>query len=203
MFSSYTPSSCSGSVSVRASAVTLNRAPPRCSLQADRRTVLLSWGAALLQPQLAPLQHFTQTALPAAAPRLPRLAYLDPSICISAAHPKEVYLDKMRSSEQLARQQLTELLDQEAYSRLSNSLILEAFNDMRQAAFYLPCALAHESKDLANKAQDDYIRFLKQCRYLDSTSRAAANARADHEDVEDALLMVWKSADEMLRVAGA
>ena len=200
--SSCSPRSDPVRVTAQALYATPSRALIETGVRADRRTVLLGWGAALLQPQLATIQRFAQPTLPFAAPRLP-LAYLDPSICVSAAYPKDVYLDKMRSSEQLARRQLGDLLDLEAYSQLSNSMILEAFNDMRQAAFYLPCALAHESKDLANKAQDDYIEFLKQCRRLDTTSRAAANARADHEDVEDALAMVWKYADEMLRVAGA
>ena len=71
---------------------------------------------------------------------------------------------------------------------------------MRQAAFYLPCALAHESVDLANQAQDDYLKFLKECRHLDNMSRAAANARADHSDVEEAISLVWRAADEMMRL---
>ena len=128
------------------------------------------------------------------------LAYLDPSICISATYPKDFYLEKLRTSEQLARKQLGELLEREAYGGLSNGLVLEAFNEMRQAAFYLPCALAHESTELANQAQTDYLLFLKQCRNLDSTSRAAANARADHEEVEEALAMVWDAAEDMMKL---
>ena len=167
----------------------------------DRRVVLLSWAAAALHSQLQPLRVSAGPVQPVkSSSPLHSLAYLDPSICVSAAYPKDVYLEKLRTSSQLAKQQLGDLLSQEAYSGLANSLVLEAFNDMRQAAFYLPCALAHDSTELANQAQADYLQFLKQCRQLDTTSRAAANARADHSDVEEALTSVWMSANEMMRL---
>ncbi len=167
----------------------------------DRRLVLLGWGAAVLQRQLQPLRlsHEPIQQITSTRP-LYSLAYLDPSICISAALPKEYYLEKLRTSSRLARQQLGDLLEREAYSGLSNALVLEAFNDMRQAAFYLPCSLAHDSMEVANKAQSDYNSFLKQCRQLDTVARAAANARADHEDVESAMAMVWMAADEMMQL---
>ena len=171
------------------------------SPQVDRRVVLLGWAATVLRPQLQQSHLSSQPSQPIrrSSPTY-TVAYLDPSICISAAYPAQFYLEKLRTSSQLARQQLGDLLEQEAYSGLSNSLVLEAFNDMRQSAFYLPCALAHDSRELANQAQADYLLFLKQCRQLDTTSRAAANARADHSDVEEAMALVWAAADDMMRL---
>ena len=190
------------SLKVKASALTSQPRALTCpDLQADRRTFLLGWAACLLTPQLALSMPQSSSSLPA-TPQAPlySLAYLDPEICISAAYPADFYLQKMRVSFQLARQQLGDLLEQEAYSALSNSLVLDSFNDLRQAAFYLPCALAHTSSNLASEAQLKYNQFLKQCRGLDKISRAAGNARADQSDVEDAMSLVWQAADQMLQL---
>ena len=93
---------------------------------------------------------------------------------------------------------LTTLAESLKFSQLDNELLIAPFDDVKQAAFYLPWALVKLDEDAGVKTQRRWLTFRERLIRLDAVAVDAARYQADEEEVLFAIAELESALDELL-----
>jgi hypothetical protein len=93
---------------------------------------------------------------------------------------------------------LTTLAESLKFSQLDNELLIAPFDDVKQAAFYLPWALVKLDEDAGVKTQRRWLTFRERLINLDAVAVDAARYQADEEEVLFAIAELESALDELL-----
>ena len=80
------------------------------------------------------------------------------------------------------------------FSQLDNELLIAPFDDVKQAAFYLPWALVTLDEDAGGKTQRAWLTFRERLIRLDAVAVDAARYQADEEEVLAAIAELLNDA---------
>jgi hypothetical protein len=108
------------------------------------------------------------------------------------------YVDRITSAWPVALQEFQKYIEEGQYKELSESLFLSPFDDVRQAAFYIPYALAQEDVAAAFQSRSAYDAFLNDVKNVYATAQAVAAYQGEEQDVEAALLSLSSSLQTFL-----
>lgn len=143
----------------------------------SRRALLpsLVWGGIWVLPRAATAEDFSQQAA--------RARFFGGANVVPALDVPE-YLARIANAWPTALQLFSDYMEAGQYKELSESLFLSPFDDVRQAAFYIPYALAREDVTAAFRSRSAYDAFLNDIKQLYATAQAAATYQGEEEDVE-------------------
>eukprot|EP00884_Botryococcus_braunii_P011295 jgi/Botrbrau1/20166/Bobra.0173s0064.1 len=109
------------------------------------------------------------------------------------------YLQRIANAWPPALRVLQDYVEGGQYKELSESLFLSPFDDVRQAAFYIPYALAREDVTAAVRSRSAYEAFLDDVKQLYATAQAAAAYQGEEQDVELSVQSLSASLQSFLR----
>ena len=89
------------------------------------------------------------------------------------------------------------------FSQLDNELLLAPFDDVKQAAFFLPWALVKLDETAGVDAQNAHLRFRERLVELDATAIDATRYVADEDDVLAAVSRVEAALDDIIAAVPA
>mmetsp|Transcript_21401 Transcript_21401/g.46865 ORF Transcript_21401/g.46865 Transcript_21401/m.46865 type:complete len:232 (+) Transcript_21401:233-928(+) len=108
------------------------------------------------------------------------------------------YVQKIRTAWPMAQQQLASLIDESSFKEAAEALVIYPFDDVAQSCFFLPWAMLRVSVPKAIEVQRAYNEFDVQLQSFTKICRAAANYRAEDEEVVASLQALSKSLDGIL-----
>ena len=94
---------------------------------------------------------------------------------------------------------LATLAESLKFSQLDNELLIAPFDDVKQAAFYLPWALVKLDEDAGVKTQRAWLTFRERLIRLDAVAVDAARYQADEEEVRAAIAELESALDALVR----
>jgi len=94
---------------------------------------------------------------------------------------------------------LATLAESLKFSQLDNELLIAPFDDVKQAAFYLPWALVKLDEDAGVKTQRAWLTFRERLIRLDAVAVDAARYQADEEEVLAAIAELESALDALVR----
>jgi len=108
------------------------------------------------------------------------------------------YMEEIEKNRAAAFATLTTLAESLKFSQLDNELLIAPFDDVKQAAFYLPWALVKLDEDAGVKTQRRWLTFRERLIRLDAVAVDAARYQADEEEVLFAIAELESALDELL-----
>lgn len=109
------------------------------------------------------------------------------------------YLSKIEYAAPKAWDEIENNLDYGRYRLQSDLLVLPPFDDVRQAAFYLPWVVLQQDEEAALQCQNAYLQFKDAIMYFDDRLVAAGRAQADAQQVADAYAAVRLALERFLQ----
>jgi hypothetical protein len=109
------------------------------------------------------------------------------------------YLERISYAWPLTLEAVDRYVEAGKFKELSESLVLAPFDDVRQAAFYIPYALAPYDIAAAQRSRAAYDDFLEDTKRLFSTAQAAAAFQGEEEDVIAAFQALSGSLNNFLQ----
>ena len=93
---------------------------------------------------------------------------------------------------------LRRLADGLKFGQLDNELLVAPFDDVKQAAYYLPWALVRRDEPAGVAAQNAWLAFRERLLELDAVAVAATRYEADEDDVLLAISRLERALDDVI-----
>ena len=90
------------------------------------------------------------------------------------------------------------LADGLKFGQLDNELLVAPFDDVKQAAYYLPWALVRRDEPAGVAAQNAWLAFRERLLELDAVAVAATRYEADEDDVLLAISRLERALDDVI-----
>lgn len=157
----------------------------------SRRALLpaMSWVSVMARPLLAGAEDLDEQAARASffggASIVPALTILQ-------------YRDRIVEAWPNALRDFQTYMEAGQYKELSESLFLSPFDDVRQAAFFIPYVFAQKDMRAAIRSRSAYDAFMDNVKQVYATSSAVAYYQGEEEDVEAAIRSLSSSLQSFL-----
>ena len=117
--------------------------------------------------------------------------------------PRPPPLPQIQKERGAAFETLRRLANNLKFSQLDNELLLAPFDDVKQAAYFLPWALVKLDEDAGVGAQNAYLRFRERLVELDAAAIDATRYMADEDDVLAAISRLEAALDDIIAAVPA
>ena len=167
---------------VRASCA-LGALPVQCAAKPSRRALLVLLPALLTAASARAAEGETENPLGEGQPVRPAL-------------PAAAYMKQLRLQRPAALAELRRLIEAGDFSGVSAALFIAPFDDVRQAAFYLPWAVVATNQAGGTELENRWIALRAAWKGIDDAAISAARFAADEAEVTAALDAFVKALDE-------
>ena len=144
-------------------------------LQPSRRALLVSLPLALL------------AAAPAHAAESESENPLGEGQPVRPALPAAAYVKQLRAQREPALAELRRLIEAGEFNGVSAALFIAPFDDVRQAAFYLPWAVVASNQAAGTELENRWIALREAWKGIDDAAISAARFAADEAEMTAAL----------------
>eukprot|EP01024_Parvocaulis_polyphysoides_P069504 TRINITY_DN8514_c0_g1_i1.p1 TRINITY_DN8514_c0_g1~~TRINITY_DN8514_c0_g1_i1.p1 ORF type:complete len:269 (-),score=31.50 TRINITY_DN8514_c0_g1_i1:155-934(-) len=112
------------------------------------------------------------------------------------------YLSIIQTQQEKTWNLIEQQIEDEDYANLSNNLVISPFDDLKQAAFYIPFQMINEDVELslAVKSREAYTNFDKSFNQFVRIVNLASIYQAEQDEVQQQYLQLRQAFYEFLRL---